>query len=81
MPSLTNELNELSELNVDFSSLEFGTIKDLDLLKNKCPCCGKTMFSLEDGKWTHLFSEAFRAAHKRDVKKGLKNKIILKNKK
>lgn len=51
-------LKELSELNIDFSSLEVGTIKDLDKLKNKCPCCGLSMFfDTKTENWKHFIKK------------------------
>ena len=34
--------------------------------KDFCPCCGRPMFLLTDGTWTHLLGKAVRDAWKRE---------------
>lgn len=45
-------------------------LKQNEIGKDFCPCCGHQMFLLENGTWTHRLGEAFREATKRDNLKG-----------
>ena len=47
----------LSSLKLDFSSLKVGTIEDLETLKNKCPCCGLSMFKTKTDEWKHFIKK------------------------
>jgi len=37
--------------------------------KEICPCCGKKMFKLNTGQWTHLFSKALEEENNLFLKK------------